>query len=113
MRGRPLPSQAHLSASPRQRKARLGRKPTAQAQEAENATANHEFEVDAADKLTGAATLSLGGQIIPRTYSGTVSLKSNCTCSSRSTVNTGLPGLTVNRSGVTVDGGNEIQFMQT
>lgn len=71
------------------------------------------FEVDAAGNLTGADTLSLGGQIIPRTYTGTVSVKSNCTFTSRITINTGLPGLTINLSGVIVDGGNEIQFVQT
>lgn len=71
------------------------------------------FEVDAAGNLSGADTLSLGGQIIPRTYSGTVSVKANCTFTSRITSNSGLPGQTVNLSGVIVAGGDEIQFVQT
>ena len=67
------------------------------------------FELDAAGNLNGADTLSLGGQIIPRTYTGAVSIKSNCTFSARITA----PGQTVNLSGVIVDGGDEIQFIQT
>jgi hypothetical protein len=72
------------------------------------------LEVDAAGNVTGADTLSLGGQIIPRTYSGTVNVKSNCTFTSRVTVNGGpLTGLVINSSGVIVDDGNEIQFVET
>lgn len=72
------------------------------------------FEVDAAGNVTGADTLSLGGQIIPRSYAGTINVKSNCTFTSRFTVNSGpLTGLVINSSGVIVDGGNEIQFVET
>lgn len=71
------------------------------------------FEVDAAGNLTGADTMSFGGQIIPRTYSGTVNVKSDCTFTSRWTILTGLPGLIINTSGVIVDGGNEIYFVET
>jgi len=71
------------------------------------------FELDFRGNVTGADTLSLGGQIIPRTYSGTVTVRLDCTFTSRLTVNTGLPGLVINSSGVIVDGGNEIYFVET
>jgi hypothetical protein len=67
------------------------------------------FEVDTAGNVTGADTLSLGGQIIPRTYTGAVSVSGNCTFTARITA----PGQVINLSGVIVDGGNEIQFIQT
>ena len=70
-------------------------------------------EVDFAGNLTGADTLSLGGQIIPRTYSGTLNVKFDCTFTSRFTYLTGLPGVVVNSSGVVVDGANEIYFVET
>jgi hypothetical protein len=71
------------------------------------------FEIDAAGTLTGADTSSVGGQIIPRTYSGTVSVQGNCTFTGRFTVETGLPGLVVNFSGVILDGGKELHFVET
>ena len=71
------------------------------------------FEVDAAGNLTGADTMSLGGQIIPRTYSGTVNVKSDCTFTARFTYLTGTPGLVVSSTGTIVSGGGEIQVVET
>ncbi len=71
------------------------------------------IELDATGNVTGADTLSLGGQITPRTYSGTFTIKPDCTFTSRLTVLSGLPGLIITSSGVIVDGGRELQFVET
>ena len=72
------------------------------------------FQVDAAGNVTGADIMSLGGQIIPRTYSGALNVKADCTFTSRFSLNSGpLTGLVINSSGVIVSGGDEIQFVET
>lgn len=70
------------------------------------------FEVDSAGNVTGADTLSLGGQIIPRTVSGTFNVNPNCTVTGRLNY-TGQPPTPVNFSAVIMDGGNEIQLIET
>ena len=71
------------------------------------------IEIDTTGNLTGADNSSVGGQIIPRTWSGRFTVNSDCTFTSRFTYLTGLPGVVVNSSGVVVDGANEIYFVET
>ncbi len=70
------------------------------------------FEQDSAGNITGSDTASFGGQIIPRTYTGTVTVQADCTATVKLTVQTGTPGLVANLKGVIVDGGKEIHFIQ-
>ena len=70
------------------------------------------FEQDFAGNITGSDTASFGGQIIPRTYSGKITVNADGTSTARLTVQTGTPGLVINLKGVLVDGGKEIHFIQ-
>lgn len=71
------------------------------------------FEVDYMGNITGSDTASFGGQIIPRTYTGTLTVDADCTASARLTVQTGTPGLVVNLKGMIVEEGREIHFIET
>ena len=72
------------------------------------------IEVDFLGNVTGADTLSLGGQILPRTFTGTLTVKSDCTFTSQLTVTSGpLTGLVINSNGVVVSDSNEIHFVET
>lgn len=63
--------------------------------------------------ISGSDTLSLGGQIIPRTFTGTYTVTPDCSFSATITVQTGVPGLVVNLKGVVVNGGQEAIFVET
>jgi len=63
--------------------------------------------------LSGSDSLSLGGQIIPRTFTGTYTVTPDCSVSVTITVQTGTPGLVVNLKGVAVNGGQEAIFVET
>ena len=71
------------------------------------------FEQDSTGNIVGSDTASFGGQIIARTYTGTVMAQADCTTAVKITVQTGTPGLVFNLKGVIVDGGKEIHFIQS
>ena len=68
------------------------------------------FRFDGAGKLSGTSTADFGGSSFPVVFAGTYSVKSNCT--GNLTVNAGANGI-IHRDLVIVDGGNEVEFVDT
>jgi hypothetical protein len=71
-------------------------------------------EFDGQGALRGSDVGSFGGQVVPRTFSGTYTVNPNCTASVTLTVLSGFPvGLTVHLSTVILQFGGNLMFIQT
>ena len=68
------------------------------------------FVFDGAGNLSGTSTADFGGSSFPVTFTGTYSVKPNCT--GNLTVDAGANGI-IHRDLVVVDGGREVEFVST
>jgi hypothetical protein len=68
------------------------------------------FVFDGKGKISGSSTADYGGMIFPVTFTGTYSVKPNCTGSL--TADAGDSGI-IHRDLVIVDGGKEVEFVST
>lgn len=68
------------------------------------------FIFDGGGNISGSSTADFGGTSFPATFTGTYSVKPNCT--GNLTINAGANGI-IHRDLVVVDGGREVEFVST
>lgn len=68
---------------------------------------------DGRGSLRGVDTVSLGGQIIQRTFEGVYTVRADCVVNATANVLTGTPGMVIAIQATIVDNGEELLFIET